>query len=147
MQKTQNNSSKVRLNLEQIRSKTSFKKTVEREFTNITSYFNQKMAENKEISYTNLLSESINVLKSKLKARLEGLKKIKPAHSNIELPSKFRVFLFDVTRWIETALLSTEDISDQEFFKEFKLSESGDIFKGESQKNIANGRGICITSK
>ena len=79
--------------------------------------------------------------------RLNGLKKIKPARENIELPTKFRSFLFDAIRWIETALESKEEINEADFFKEFKLSESGDIFKGESQKEVPSGRGICITSK
>ena len=105
------------------------------------------MEENKEITFNDLFWNSLDSMKSKLKVRLNGLKKIKPANESIELPTKFRTFLFDAIRWIESAIEAKEDINENEFFKEFKLSESGDIFKGESQKDIPSGRGICITSK
>lgn len=50
-------------------------------------------------------------------------------------------------RWLETALLETEELNEKEFTKDFKLTETGEIFKGESSKDIPNGRGLCISSK
>ena len=83
-----------------------------------------------DITFKNLFSYDSKEIKLKLAKRLKQIKEIWPAHPNIKLPSKFVNFIFEVKQWLESGIRGIETLKENEFFKYFKLTEAGDIFKG-----------------
>ena len=83
-----------------------------------------------DVTFKNLFSYDSKEIKLKLAKKLAQIKEIGPAHPNIILPSKFVNFIFEVKQWLESGIRGIETLKEKEFFKYFKLTESGDIFKG-----------------
>ena len=48
--------------------------------------------------------------------------------------------------WLKRAIES-KGVYEPSFFKEIKITEGGDIFKGEHNNQVPNGLGLCISRK
>jgi hypothetical protein len=94
------------------------------------------------IELKNLFTKPTVFVKSKLEKRLKCIEKLKPAHKHIKLPKNLALFLRDCAIWLEKAV-NNEEIDEKELLKEFKLSESGDIFRGKYKENKFSG--ICLS--
>ena len=95
----------------------------------------------------NLFINSLDTLKSKLTKRLDALNVLVPGNKFIKLSGNQTSFLKECKRWLEKAISSDAIISDDSFINEFKLTESGDIYRGESNKEYPHGNGIWFTQQ
>jgi len=101
----------------------------------------------KDVSFKYICTFPQEQIRAKLKSRLEDLKGIKPAHENINLPSKFDSFLYGASQWLRDAISQEEELQEARFTEVFKLTDSGDIYIGKLDSDTLTGKGICITYK
>ena len=95
----------------------------------------------------NLFLSPVDIVKSKLEKRLKALECLSPINKHIKLSSNQSSFMRELKLWLEKAINTDFIIFDTEFINEFKLTESGDIYKGENNSKFAHGNGVCFTQQ
>lgn len=55
-------------------------------------------------------------------------------------------FVKECVDWLAEGV-NAKELNHAKYFSKFKITESGDIFKGETYGNISNGKGILLTKK
>lgn len=116
--------------------------SIDQELKNMVRHFSRAEMKLQSNMFKNLFSNPQEEIKRKLKLRLSDIRNIKPANNSINLPARLKSFLFEATQWLSGAANSTDDLNELDFFKDIKLSESGDIFKGDLKSNLPHGRGL-----
>jgi hypothetical protein len=125
----------------------SVNKTLDKDLKSVMRVMTDSELKVKDIKFKNLFDQSQEEIKMKLQTRLDGITNIKPSHININLPAKFSAFIAEVTIWLRNAINQGEAINKKEFLKEFKLTESGEIFQSEKEQSKLSGYGMWITNK
>ena len=97
----------------------------------LTKSYDFKPKDLNGIKMKNLFVKPLEIMKSKLERRLESLSSLNPANKYIKLSANQNSFIKDCKRWLEKAIHTDIIVADESFTKEFKLTESGDIYKGE----------------
>lgn len=87
-------------------------------------------------------NRSVAVMKGKFEERLSALGEVKAVNSKIKLSSNQKTFLRECSRWLQKGMDNQRFFNDDNYIKEFKLTESNDIFKGEHNGTTAHGHGI-----
>ena len=106
---------------------------------------NSKSQDFHESSMKNLFMNPIDIVKSRLEKRLKKLDRLSPLNKFIKLSSNQCSFMRELKRWLEKAINTDFIIFDEGFVNEYKLTESGDIYKGENNNGFAHGNGIWFT--
>lgn len=105
----------------------------------------------------NLFQHPASMVKTKLKKRLAALKSLSSLNNNAQVSANQKTFMKECSNWLEKIItnygklkqyltFSLLDLKDKSLFNEFRLTESGDIFKGEGNTDYSNGYGISFMS-
>lgn len=93
-----------------------------------------------KISLKGLFKDAGNIVKLKLKRRLEQITKLEAFEHR--LPNEFIEFMSTCKRWLSN-IISLHKLNEKSFGDKFQITPLGDIYLKSGDKK----RGICLTSK
>ena len=88
--------------------------------------------------------KSNSLMQEKFEERLEDLRDLVPENKQIKLSTNQKSFILECGKWLQKAIENPGCFNDEAFIKQFKITESGDIYKGEHNGDAAQGHGICF---
>ena len=92
------------------------------------------------------LNKFPTVIISKLKRRLECIRLIQVAHKNVKIHDELKQFHRECIFWLER-ITEQGAIKEVDFLSDLRLTEKGDIFKGDHNGILPNGYGFWISRK
>ena len=113
----------------------------------LTKSYDLKIKDIQGVKMKNLFIKPLDIMKSKLEKRLNAINMLIPTNKYIKLSGNQSTFIKECRKWLEKAINTDIIVADESFINEFNLTESGDIYKGDNNKEYAHGNGVWFTQQ